>query len=76
MDHSRILKKVPADARYDRVFAVTEMEGLDTAFVKMRECAPRYGMPAFDALRTAAQSGAAVHRQYGGSAPGSPLSGE
>lgn len=45
--------------------AVTEMEGLDAAFSRMRVGAPEHPMPAFDALRAAMPDWAALHRLYG-----------
>lgn len=49
--------------------AVTEMEGLDAAFQKLRECAPEYEMPAFDALRAAVPDWMTLHCLYDGTAP-------
>ncbi len=46
--------------------AVTEMEGLDAAFHRLREDAPGYSMPAFDALRAAAPEWETLHRLYDG----------
>ncbi|MBP1736783.1 MAG: ketopantoate reductase family protein [Oscillospiraceae bacterium] len=44
--------------------AVTEMEELDAAFQKLREDAPEWEIPAFDALRAAMPDWARLHTLY------------